>query len=130
MPKLVRSASEPCVNISHSHIDELDFYNNAPPKTPVHPSLNTFIDAFTNQSTTLKVSWSHDRSHDTLLLLVCCVTLGRQEAVDYIHVVLQQNHFFINLSIFVFDLYFASIKGNVWHRFFFFCTVSWCQKAH
>lgn len=55
MPKLVRSASEPCVNISQSHFDELDFYCSHAPKTPVHPPLGIVIDAFASQPNTLKV---------------------------------------------------------------------------
>lgn len=52
MPKLVRSASEPCVNVSQSNFDDLDsFYYNATPKTPVHPP-GAFSNAF---SSTLKV---------------------------------------------------------------------------
>lgn len=73
MPRLVRSASEPCVNVSQATYEDIydDFYINGPPKTPIHPP-GSFI--YTNHSNTLKVTqsrrllqsvaeWSYHCSH-------------------------------------------------------------------
>jgi len=55
MPRLIRSASEPCVNVSQANYDDIydDFYINGPPKTPIHPP-GSFM--YANHSNTLRVS--------------------------------------------------------------------------